>query len=1327
MKQRASVLLFFFLSLGLLAQNEPTITQLTVNDGLSQGMIFDILQTRDGFIWIATKDGLNRYDGSRFEVFSPNPYDPFAIVGSEVWDLFEDSRGWLWIGLPEGTDIYDPQSGAFFHIKHKNKSIPSFFITETADGAVWSANKHELIKIKLQNDQLQQALEQKSAYIEVAPKFISLKNQTGAPVDDVFVTRLHLTKEKKLLIGTNYGLFHLDTKTEKITPTLPFRGYKVNFISENRDGDLLIGTDKDFKHYWSLISKGKVIQKVSPLQNSFVAGQLLDDMGNVWLAQNNHLIKWKLLEFLADGKSEIDISPDRLNLDYNNGFGYICLMTDRSGLLWAGTAGFGIVKINEKGQKFKTSLPRTGHRLILEDKDGALYSAVLPDKKFTNKNFETSAANADFPIVEVNGRKALVYDRDGNLWWLADKLKRKDKNTKIISSFAFQGLALLYDRHDKLISVSEKGIHRFDPIAQKAQDFPFDHPQKIVSENSNYLYEDQTGVIWIFGLEGLIKAIPQKTGYHYVYYINSPKDQNSLSINTVMSVADDPLEPSHYLWVGTKGGGLNRLDKKTGIFRKFSQEHGLPDNVIYSILAEDKAQNGAASSYIWMSTNKGLCRFDVQKHTSKNFTVKDGLQDNEFNANGYLKTRDGHFIFCGINGINLFHPHRLHYNQTIPQVQITGLMVNNKRVKIDRLVPIELAADQNLLNFEFAALEFTNPSQNLYKYQLIGLDDKWVDLGYKNNIQFANLAPGHYTFRVRGSNNDGLWSQDAAELKFVINSPWYASWWAYLCYVLLLAFIIKSFYQYKINEKFKQQETNQLREMDEFKSRFFTNITHEFRTPLTVILGVSDQLAKEQKDQNQAKKIELIKRNGDNLLRLVNQILDLSKLESQTLQLNYTQGDVLAYLKYITESLHSVANAQNLLLKVESDHTSLLMDYDPVRLLQIIYNLLSNAIKFTPSGGKITLKANEVGNNLHLSVADTGAGIAEDELNQLFDRFFQAKNQQHAKTSGTGIGLSLTRELVRLMGGEISVESKKGLGTQFNIVLPITRLAPKENDLSYPDTSLSQPSNPITPVENYLHQNKYPASSTILLIEDNADVVEYLTACLQNEFQLDFAFNGQAGIEKALETQPDLIISDVMMPIKDGFEVLGLLKSDEKTSHIPIILLTARADIQSRLAGLRKGADAYLAKPFNPEELIATIQNLLETRKKLQLKYQQLVIVAPPINDVKAEVEDMEDLFIQKFKAVVNENVSNSNFEMPDLEKALAMSRSQIYRKIKALTDKSPSQLIRSIRLQQGRHLLLTTQLTVSEIAYEVGYTAINNFSDAYLEEFGERPLKTRG
>ncbi|MBK8701235.1 MAG: response regulator [Saprospiraceae bacterium] len=780
-----------------------------------------------------------------------------------------------------------------------------------------------------------------------------------------------------------------------------------------------------------------------------------------------------------------------------------------------------------------------------------------------------------------------------------------------------------------------------------------------------------------------------------------------------------------------QGGGLNRFDKKYQKFKKYGKEQGLPDNVVYGILSEEKNKNGSTCSNIWMSTNKGLCRFDVRAETVKNFTVKDGLQDNEFNGNGYLKTRDGHFIFCGINGINLFHPEKLHFNDNLPQIQIVGLKVNNKSVKLDGSSSIELAADQNLLNFEFAALEFTNPSQNQYRYQLTGIDKSWVDLGYKNNIQFANLAPGDYTFRVLGSNNDGIWGLEPAELKFTINSPWYATWWAYLFYALMLAIIVRYLYTYKLRQDLKHQETEKLREMDDFKSRFFTNITHEFRTPLTVILGMSDQLARFQKDQHQIKNIELIKRNGENLLRLVNQILDLSKLESNTLKLNYTRGDVLAYLKYITESLHSMANAQNLLLRVESDQAKIEMDYDADRLLQIMYNLLSNAIKFTPSGGKVVVRADQKDNWLHISVTDTGAGIAEHELPYLFERFFQARNQEYSKAGGTGIGLSLTNELVKAMGGEIQVDSKVGIGTKFLLKLPVTHTGPKSQSI---DFHVFEDQKALGSFRGTANSTDWPANQQqpersslphILLIEDNPDVVEYLTICLSQNFQLDFAFNGQAGIEKALEAIPDIIISDVMMPIKDGFDVLEALKFDERTSHVPIILLTARADIQSRLEGLKKGADAYLAKPFHQEELTVTVENLLESRRQLQLKYQQNNWIIPESKEIP--LADIEDVFLQKFRAVVEQNISNSDFEMPQLEKVLSMSRSQIYRKIKALTDKSPSMLIRSIRLRQGRHLLLTTQLTVSEIAYEVGYTAISNFSDAYLEEFGERPLKTRG
>ncbi len=529
-----------------------------------------------------------------------------------------------------------------------------------------------------------------------------------------------------------------------------------------------------------------------------------------------------------------------------------------------------------------------------------------------------------------------------------------------------------------------------------------------------------------------------------------------------------------------------------------------------------------------------------------------------------------------------------------------------------------------------------------------------------------------------------------------------------------------------------QLEADRLQELNDFKSRFFTNLTHEFRTPLTVILGMGEQLSKVETDAQKKSMLGLIKRNGASLLRLINQILDLAKLESNTLKINYIQGDVLTYLKYIAESLHSLANAQNVLLRVESDQPNIVLDYDPERFLQIIHNLLSNAIKFTPSGGKVLLRADLQDKWLHISVSDSGPGIPADELPHLFERFFQAKNQEHAKAGGTGIGLSLTNELVKAMGGNISVESTVGTGSTFLVKLPVTNTSAFTDNT--PNTELEGGNSLIAPLPVRTASNPQDDDTSlpqILLIEDNPDVVEYLTACLyqedsdgRNQYRLDYAYNGQAGIEHALESVPDLIVSDVMMPIKDGFEVLETLKNDERTSHIPIVMLTAKADVESRLSGLRRGADAYLAKPFNQEELTVTVNNLLELRRKLQAKYGRWESVP---GDSPAPITDSEDVFLQKFRAVVENNLSDPDFEMPQLERALGMSRSQIYRKLKALTGKSPSLFIRSIRLHQGRRLLQTTDLTISEIAYEVGYSALNNFSDAFLEEFRERPGKVRG
>ncbi len=520
----------------------------------------------------------------------------------------------------------------------------------------------------------------------------------------------------------------------------------------------------------------------------------------------------------------------------------------------------------------------------------------------------------------------------------------------------------------------------------------------------------------------------------------------------------------------------------------------------------------------------------------------------------------------------------------------------------------------------------------------------------------------------------------------------------------------------------KQVEAEQLQELNDFKSRFFTNITHEFRTPLTVILGMSERVLSDGVTQSHpvtiTQPLGLIKRNGENLLRLINQMLDLAKLESNALKMNYIQGDILAFTRYITESLHSLANAQNLMLRVESEQAKIVMDYDPDRFLQIIHNLLSNAIKFTSSGGKVILRADMEDKWLHIAVSDSGAGIPEEELPHLFERFFQAKNQEHAKAGGTGIGLSLTRELVRAMGGEISVESEVGVGSTFFVKLPVTNNSVfEEKEVEIRKTPI-----PLRPSIQLTGPND-PDKPGILLIEDNPDVVEYLHACLKDLYQLDFAYNGQAGIEKALETVPDLIVSDVMMPFKDGFEVLETLKNDERSSHIPIVLLTAKADVQSRLAGLRRGADAYLSKPFHQEELLVTLENLLASRRKLQLKYQQNVL-APTAAD--ASVEDPEDSFLQKVRAIVEANYQQEDFGLPQLCQKISMSRSQLFRKMKALTDLAPSDLIRSHRLQKAKALLESGAANVSEAAWEVGFKDASYFSKLYQEEFGEVPSATR-
>ncbi|MEK7258035.1 MAG: ATP-binding protein, partial [Bacteroidota bacterium] len=559
-------------------------------------------------------------------------------------------------------------------------------------------------------------------------------------------------------------------------------------------------------------------------------------------------------------------------------------------------------------------------------------------------------------------------------------------------------------------------------------------------------------------------------------YRNDPANPGSLRYNVVTSFCPDPLQPERYLWVSTKGGGLNLFDKSNGEFQHFtSQNSDLPNDVVYGILPDfTPLAGGQGGGNIWGSTNRGLFRLTISNGAGKdaarsyrfrNFKASDGLQDDEFNTAAFARTPDGRLFFGGVNGLTAFYPSEIEDRQTDAPVRLTDLKINNLPVTplppsrgvsspldcpLHRTESISLDYTQNLVTLEFALLDFQNPQENRFRYRLEGVDPDWVEAGASHVANYAHLRPGHYLFEVQGSVSGGSWSAPAS-LRITVLPPWWATWWAYAAYVLALAAMAWWLIRFRQRRQalehqleLEHLEAARLKEIDDFKSRFFTNITHEFRTPLTVILGMAEKLESDGVTSSQpvTNAVSLIKRSGQNLLRLINQILDLAKLESNSLKINYVQGDVLPYLRYVCESLHSFANSKNVMVRVESTEAKIVMDYDPERLLQIVHNLVSNAVKFTPNGGRVTVRLNSSSAGFaELEFSDTGAGIPAEDLPKIFDRFYQAENQEHAKAGGTGIGLSLTKELVKAMGGEISVESKVGKGTTFTVRLPVTNVA----------------------------------------------------------------------------------------------------------------------------------------------------------------------------------------------------------------------------------------------------------------------------------------------
>ena len=603
----------------------------------------------------------------------------------------------------------------------------------------------------------------------------------------------------------------------------------------------------------------------------------------------------------------------------------------------------------------------------------------------------------------------------------------------------------------------------------------------------------------------------------------------------------------------------------------------------------------------------------------------------------------------------------------------------------------------------------------------------------RTEVFIYHLDPGEYTLHVKGSNNDGVWNEEGTSLKIIITPPWWATWWAKILYFILAVIALYTLYRYLLNQQNKKEKFERLQELDAVKTKIYTNISHEFRTPLTVILGAVEQI-REHAEAKLEKGLDMIERNGNILLNLVNQLLELRKLESNTVSIKYLHGDILNYIKYILESFHSYAASKDIRLHFLTELEELEMDYDSEKMLTILSNLLSNAIKFTPQGGDVYVQVDRQSkptDTLSLKISDTGMGIPPDKLPHIFDRFYQVDDAMNRQAEGTGIGLALTKELVRLLKGNIEVQSTPAQGTTFAISLPITQLAivsPHLEPEGIPNTVPSQVPVAGPMLDQISPSGKKKEQPLALIIEDNKDVVSYLVSCLENDYRLAVAYNGQAGIDKALEIIPDLIISDVMMPIKDGFEVCNTLKNDEKTSHIPITLLTAKADISSKLLGLERGADAYLDKPFRKEELLIRMEKQLELRQKLKDHYLSIVtqtLPHPALTPI-AKAEKIEDAFVKKLRAIVAENMDNSQFDVPRFCKEAGMSHSQLHRKLTALMGYSAGRFIRHIRLNEAKRLLEETDTPVSAVAFDVGYTDPGFFSKVFKDEFGLPPREYR-
>lgn len=1312
---------------------------LSVEQGLPQSFVSDVVPDDEGFIWVGTRDGLARYDGTHFLPFQHRIDDPTSPADNVVSKLWKGQPNELWVHYETGDiDRLDTQTGRCWHLTQQ----PAFKQIRTLPLKLGSPLKVD------RYGNLWGVLRGEGVFCcdFRLNKLLRFRRATHGLLSDTVKT-ITEDNQRRLWVISQSGISLFNSSTNRFENTaFPVSlanqfGYDSTFVERlgtllRRNGEILFG-DRLHLFLFDPAHRTLRIRKLPMAARSDLH----------WFAQSPDGLDY--LEYggtLYDYTDQQGLRPVwRYTLSTNNlSTGLWCtgISFDKTGVLWLGGNTLGLLRLNLADVPIQAHTYRKSFCQDVMQTELNLFLADWFRWPFAN---ETARSESSYHIRSE-------YDKQGKLWIALGEqvgcyaVQRKQMTilptapSLVSTSFqgGLRGVSVAPD--GKLWIVTEQGkLYWYDDQSKRWQ--------ALVRRDSRFSAPVQakdvladSGNLWVTTADkGLLRLSLSGQRYQAIQFGSPIGNQ---AIYSLLGLEHDPTRP-HLLWIGSYQG-LICLNKKTLRYQRFTTEEGLPNNTIYSVVPDRQG-------YLWLSTNKGLCRFHPIRHTVLNLNTADGLPGDEFNRFHHLKLPDGRLAFGGIKGWITFDPALIREDKSEPVVALTEFKINNRSVDqysiysplaapVNKLTELSVPFDQNYLTFGFAALRTPQPNRVTYRYQLLGYDKEWT-VGSQLTANYTKLPPGSYTLRVNAANAAGRWSSHVKELAIRIQPPVWASGWAYGLYALLAGSALVGFVRFRVRLDRERQErlvrerqTNELRQLDQAKTRFFANVSHELRTPLSLILGpLSSLLSNRQLTDRDEYLVQTAQRNTRHLLALVNELLDFTKLEAGKMALHPQPVPLKSLINRLIATFDPQAQQKDIELTSDAQLAdNLILELDERKFWQVLTNLLANALKFTPAGGTVHVTVQYVASQLRVSVSDTGRGIPPSDLPHIFERYFQTKQADAPIEGGTGIGLAFCQELVRLMQGSIWVDSRWGEGSTFVFLIPAT----ESRRVNAGDTLLTTNPDPAALTDTPALSNgvkpaaQTPLTDTVLVVEDNPDLRTYLTMILSPSLTVQTVENGQLALDvlDSLAQPPALIISDIMMPVMNGFQLLEALKAHDTYRRIPVVMLTARAELADKLRALRTGVDDYLLKPFDEDELLVRVTTLLRNQR-------ERTTPLPPefTDDSDGEATPMtvpamsgdDNRWLERLEELTTAQLDNYNLTVDQLADELAMSRRTFYRTIKRLTGLTPTQYLTEARFRQARLLLETRQVSsVKQVAYRVGFRQVSHFAQTYQQRFGKQPTE---